>query len=416
MNSESKLKSNSPRSYEGVALTMPVSYAYQKQDDSHSAPWYIGGVLRELIKGAGIEKHDVDGFAISSFSLGVDSAITLTQAFDIAPRWIEQLPYGGCSGVIALRRAARAVQCGDANVVACIGGDAAGHRSFEVMTSQFSTFTQDASFPYGAGGPNAAFSLITQHYMDQFGASREDFGRIAVAQRYNANHYPTALFGHKTLSMEQYINSRSVAGPLHLFDCVMPCAGGEGFLVMSVERAKKLGLPYCLIASAGELHNSHSQDDVQIRGGWTEFAPQMYADAGLTPKDIDLVQTYDDYPVISMMQFEDLGFCEKGQGPKFVKTTDLSFDGSGSESNKLPHNTSGGQLSIGQAGAAAGYMGVVENIRQLTGQSEKNQVAGARYALASGYGMINYDRGLCSGAAIMAASDIDGNEGDDSNG
>ena len=115
--------------------------------------------MRELINKAGIDKAEVDGFAISSFSLGVDSVTALTQHYDISPRWIEQLPYGGCSGVIALRRAARAVQAGDANVVACIGGDAAGHRSFEVMTSVFSTFTQNASFPYGAGGPNAAFSF-----------------------------------------------------------------------------------------------------------------------------------------------------------------------------------------------------------------------------------------------------------------
>lgn len=398
----------SPQGYQGVALVAPVTYAYQKQDDSHSAPWYIGGVLRELIKKAGIKKQDVDGFAVSSFSLGVDSVTTLTQHFDIAPRWIEQLPYGGCSGVIALRRAARAVQAGDANVVACIGGDAAGHRSFEVMTSQFSTFTQNASFPYGAGGPNAAFSIITQHYMEKYDAVREDFGRIAVDQRYNANHYPHALFGHKALSMEQYINSRSVAGNLHLFDCVMPCTGGEGFLVMSVERAEELGLPYCVALSAGELHNAHSQDPVQLRGGWTEFIDQMYSDAGITAKEIDLVQTYDDYPVISMMQLEDLGFCAKGEGPKYVRSTDMRFDSSGSQPNKLPHNTCGGQLSVGQAGAAAGYMGVVENIRQLTQQADQNQVADARYGLASGYGMINYDRGLCSGAVIMAASDVSG--------
>ncbi len=382
----------------------PVTYGYQKQDDSRSAPWYIGGVLRTLIQQAGIEKSEVDGFAISSFSLGVDSVTTLTQHFDISPRWIEQLPYGGCSGVIALRRAARAVQAGDANIVACIGGDASGHRSFEVMTSQFSTFTQNASFPYGAGGPNAAFSLITQHYMDTYGATREDFGRIAVDQRYNANHYPPALFGHKTLSMQQYINSRSVAGKLHLFDCVMPCTGGEGFLVMSVERAQALGLAYCVALSAGELHNAHSQDSVQLRGGWTEFIDQMYRDAGISAMDIDLLQTYDDYPVISMMQFEDLGFCEKGQGPQFVRNTDMRFDSSGEQANKLPHNTCGGQLSVGQAGAAAGYMGVVENIRQLTQQADQNQVANARFGIVSGYGMINYDRGLCSGAVIMAAS------------
>jgi len=396
------------QSYQGVALVAPVSYAYQKQDDSHSAPWYIGGVLRELINQAGIEKSEVDGFAVSSFSMGVDTVTALTQHFDISPRWIEQLPYGGCSGVIALRRAARAVQAGDANVVACIGGDAAGHRSFEVMTSQFSTFTQNASFPYGAGGPNAAFSLITQHYMETYGATREDFGRIAVDQRYNANHYPPALFGHKTLSMEQYINCRPVAGHLHLFDCVMPCTGGEGFLVMSVERAEQLGLPYCVALSAGELHNAHPRDPVQLRGGWTEFIDQMYTDAGISRNDIDMVQTYDDYPVISMMQFEDLGFCKKGEGPEFVQSTDMRFDSSGEAENKLPHNTCGGQLSVGQAGAAAGYMGVVENIRQLTQQVENNQVPNARYGLASGYGMINYDRGLCSGAVIMAASDVEG--------
>jgi len=394
------------QSYTGVALVAPVSYGYQKQDDSHSAPWYIGGVLRELINQAGIKKSDVDGLAVSSFSMGVDTVTTLTQHFDISPRWIEQLPYGGCSGIIALRRAARAVQAGDTNVVACIGGDASGHRSFEVMTSQFSTFTQNASFPYGAGGP-----MITQHYMQTYGATREDFGRIAVDQRFNAIHYPPALFGDKTLSMDQYINSRPVAGHLHLFDCVMPCTGGEGFLVMSVARAEALGLPYCVPLSAGELHNAHPRDPVQLRGGWTEYIDQMYTDAGITVSDIDLLQTYDDYPVISMMQFEDLGFCDKGEGPRLVRTTDMRFDGSGELENKLPHNTCGGQLSVGQAGAAAGYMGVVENIRQLTSQAEQNQVQNARYGIASGYGMINYDRGLCSGAVIMAASNVAGGTG-----
>ena len=106
-----------------------------------------------------------------------------------------------------------------------------------------------------------------------------------------------------------------------------------------------------------------------------------------------------------MLQFEDLGFCEKGGAPQFVQDTDFRFDGSGQQANKLAHNTSGGQLSVGQAGAAAGYMGVVENIRQLTGTALGQQVNNPKYALASGYGMINYDRGLCSGAAIMRAVD-----------
>ena len=102
------------------------------------------------------------------------------------------------------------------------------------------------------------------------------------------------------------------------------------------------------------------------------------------------MQTYDDYPVISMMQFEDLGFCGKGEARGFVRERDLTVGGD------LPHNTSGGQLSAGQAGAAGGYLGLVEALRQVTGQAGPTQVEGARRALVSGFGMINYDRGVCS--------------------
>jgi len=117
--------------------------------------------------------------------------------------------------------------------------------------------------------------------------------------------------------------------------------------------------------------------------------------AGLAPEEIDLVETYDDYPVIVMMQFEDLGFCGKGEAPAFVRGHDLTVDGD------FPHNTSGGQLSTGQAGAAGGHLGLVEALRQVTGQTIGKAVPDARRALASGFGMINYDRGLCAGAAVI---------------
>lgn len=392
------------RSYEGVALLAPTSFGYARQSP-HGASWFIGHTLKAMLSQVGLSKDDVDGFAISSFSLGVDSVIPLTQHYEISPRWVEQLPYGGASGIIALRRAARAIQAGDADIIACVGGDGAAHRSFERTAGEFSSFTVDASFPYGAGGPNAAFAMITRNYMERYGATREDFARIAVDQRYNANHYAPALLGHKTLSTEQYLAARPIAGPLHLFDCVMPCAGGEGFLVMSEERARDTGQPFCLISAADELHNAHREDPVQERGGWTEYAHDLYQRAGLGPRDINLVQTYDDYPVISMMQLEDLGFCNKGEGPAFVRETDMRFDGSGPQNKKLPHNTSGGQLSVGQAGSAAGYLGVTETLRQLTNSAGNNQVNGARHAMVSGFGMVNYDRGLCSAAAILSGAD-----------
>ena len=125
---------------------------------------------------------------------------------------------------------------------------------------------------------------------------------------------------------------------------------------------------------------------------------ELYAMAEAAPADIDLLQTYDDYPVITMMQIEDLGFCEKGGAASFVRLRDLTIDGD------FPHNTSGGQLSAGQAGAAGGFLGLVEAIRQVTGTAGPPQVSQARLALVSGFGMINYDRGVCSGAAGISGT------------
>jgi acetyl-CoA acetyltransferase len=220
-----------------------------------------------------------------------------------------------------------------------------------------------------------------------------------VAQRENALRYPHALF-RKPLTLEEYLAARPVAEPLHLYDCVMPCAGAEGFLVMRRSKADELGVAHANVLATLERHNAFADDPVQLRGGWALDREELFAQAGVGHGDINFVQTYDDYPVISFMQLEDLGFCAKGEAPQFVRAHTLTADGT------FPHNTSGGQLSAGQAGAAGGFLGLVEAIRQLTGEALGAPVADARIGLVSGFGMINYDRGLCSGAAILAASTV----------
>ena len=259
------------------------------------------------------------------------------------------------------------------------------------MLSSFSRFSQDASYPYGSGGPNGSFSLITSHYMETYGTGREELGKLCVAQRDNALKYPHALM-KKPLTLEQYMKARLVADPIRLFDCVMPCAGGEGYLVMREDEAKALKLPYAHIRSTIERHNAYPDDPVQYRGGWVLDTDEFWGMAGITPQQIDLLQTYDDYPVISVMQMEDLGFCDKGAAGEFIKENTFTVDGT------FPHNTSGGQLSVGQAGAAGGFLGLVEAIRQVTGEAVENAVPDARIAAVSGFGMINFDRGLCSAA------------------
>jgi acetyl-CoA acetyltransferase len=301
--------------------------------------------------------------------------------------------------VIALRRAARAVQAGDAEIVACIGADTNHVDTFRQTVATFSQFANDAVYPYGSGGPNSSFAFLTDHYMREFGAQREDFGRLCIAQRENALPVPHAMM-KRPLTMEQYLEARVIAEPLRLFDCVMPCAGAEAYFVMTVDRAKSLGLTYATILSTIERHNAFPDDRIQYRGGWAMDIDEFYDEAGVGPGDIDFVQAYDDYPVICFMQIEDLGFCAKGEAPAFVRNHDLTTNGD------FPFNTSGGQLSVGQAGAGGGYIGVVETLRQFANQTLGNVVEDARHGLVSCFGMINYDRGLCTSAAMLRRSTL----------
>ena len=389
------MKTNSNRSgYDGIVVTSPVSIPYERYSPE-PAQWWFGRALSALGISSGLGPADIDGLCASSFSLAPDTAVGLTQHFGLTPRWLDHIPTGGAAGVMALRRAARAVQSGDAGIVACIAADTNQVDSFRTMLGSFSRFSQDAVLPYGAGGPNGSFALMTREYMRAYGIGREEFGKLCVAQRHNALHYPHALM--KTpLGLQQYLEARKIADPLTLYDCVMPCAGAEAYLVMQENVAADLGLPFARLLSTIERHNAYPDDPVQLRGGWAMDADELWGMAGVKPAEVDLLQTYDDYPVIIAMQFEDLGFCEKGASAEFIRHHTFTFDGS------FPHNTSGGQLSAGQAGAAGGFLGMVEAIRQLTGAAGLNAVSNPRIAAVSGFGMINFDRGLCSGAAILA--------------
>jgi acetyl-CoA acetyltransferase len=382
------------KSYDGVVACLPVTIPYRRYS-TNSAHWWLGRALHAVVKGAGLRPKDIDGFAVSSFTVGPDTAVGLTQHFGLSPRWLDHIPFGGASGIVALRRAARAVQAGDAEIVACVAGDTNHVDSFRKTLSTFSRFAQDAVYPYGSGGANASFALITKNYMNAYGARREDFAKLCIAQRDNALSIPHAMM-KKKLTLDEYMAARPIADPIHLFDCVMPCAGAEALLVCREDTARSLNLPGARILATIERHNAFPSDPMQIRGGWALDVDELWSMAGLKPDDVDFVETYDDYPVISMMQFEDLGFCRKGEGPDFVRSHSFTNDGT------FPHNTSGGQLSVGQAGAAGGSLGLVEAMRQLMGEPLGTKVPDAEACLVSGFGMINYDRGLSSCAAILA--------------
>src|SRR5204863_536794 len=227
-----------------------IPYVRYSTKDAH---WFLGRALSSLLDESGLKKEQLDGLCVSSFTLFPDTAVGLTQHFGLSPRWLDHIPMGGASGVVALRRAARAVQTGDAEIVACIAGDTNHVDSFRQNLADFSRFARDAVYPFGAGGPNASFALLTSYYMRQYGIAAADFGKLCVAQRNNALKSPHALL-KKPLGLDEYLNARPIADPLKLFDCVMPCAGAEGFLVTTEDRARSAGLPFARVLGTIERH------------------------------------------------------------------------------------------------------------------------------------------------------------------
>src|SRR5713101_5069963 len=226
--------------YDDVVIAVPVTLPYMRYS-IRGAHWFLAGALAELMQRSGLAKHQIDGLCVSSFTLAPDTAVGLTQHLGLTLRWLDHIPMGGACGIVALRRAARAVQFGDAEVVACVAGDTNHTDSFRLNLATFSQFARDAVYPYGSGGANASFAFLTAHYMRTYGARPEDFGKLCVAQRANALSFPHALM-KKPLTLDEYLTARLIADPLRLFDCVMPCAGADAFLVLRRSHAEDLGL------------------------------------------------------------------------------------------------------------------------------------------------------------------------------
>jgi acetyl-CoA acetyltransferase len=247
---------------------------------------------------------------------------------------------------------------------------------------------------YGYGGPNSLMALIQRLHMENFGTTLEQIGKIAMAQRFNAINNPQALF-REPMSLQDYLNSRMISDPVRLFDCVMPCSGAECIILASEEKAKQLTdkLVY-LVTDAEKIHYQVTN----MLPDKTTFGMKLVGEkifSEVKREDIDLFEIYDDYPIAVMIQIEDFGYCKKGDGGKFVDAHDLTYRGD------FPVNTGGGELSVGQAGLAGGFLHVVEALRQLRGEADGHQVAKAQRALVTGIGWLNYGRNLGTTSALV---------------
>ncbi len=378
--------------FDGVRIVGAGQTVYSKRSP-HGVHRLLYEAGTAALKDAGLEWGRVDGLAVTSFMLPPDNVAIVAEHLGIEARFMFQGVYGGASGVIGMTQAARAIRDGACDVVVVAAADAFDVTSHNATLDHFNTSVRDFMSPQGFGGANGMFALHTRLYMERYGATREDFGRFCIALRANALRNPNALF-KEALTMDAYLNARQIADPLRLYDCVLPCVGGDAIVLVSERIADTLQGPSLRILASEEIHNYPAHDVYGLPGGWEGFADRLYERAGCGPTDLDFAQVYDDYPVMSFVQLEGLGICPKGEAARFVRETDITIDG------QFPVNTGGGQLSAGQAGASGGMIGLVEGVTQLLGRADGRQVDCER-GVVSGYGMVAYGRGLSSSAAIL---------------
>ena len=378
--------------YAGVYIVGAGQAEYQKRSDK-TAIRVLWEALHAGLRSAQLSFRSVQGLALTCFVLPPDNVTTVAEHFGIEARFLFHGVYGGASGIIGMLHAARAIRDGDADVIAVLAGDVFDVAAHNEMLDRFNSSMRDWMAPHGFGGANGTFALHTRLYMETFGATLEDLGRLPVAQRHNAMGNPNALL-RTPMSMQDYLTARPIADPLRLYDCVMPCVGGDCIILASERVARTLEGPKVRILGGGEMHNYPANDVFSLRAGWEDIGPRMYSQAGIGPQDLDFAQLYDDYPVMEFLQLEGLGIAPRGASHLFLREHDVRFSGD------FPINTGGGQLSGGQAGASGGMIGVVEGVLQLRGEGGARQVHCSRGVLA-GYGMVAYGRGLSCSAAII---------------
>ncbi|KFG90943.1 Thiolase [Sphingobium herbicidovorans NBRC 16415] len=331
---------------------------------------------------AGIAVPEIDGFAY--FAGGFDTPFLVETLGIPEVRYTASLTGsgGGSAGIVGL--AASAIVSGLAEVVVCVGAVQQTQVRYGAMTTAYAATPQSAFYKSAAlVGPGHMFALLARRHMHLYGTRREHFAEVALTARANAANHPRALM-RKPLTLDQYMAAPPIADPHCLYDFCLESDGAVAVIVTSAERAKDLRQrPVQVLASthggAGEwgrsIYTMNMSDDTFASSGHAAVARRLYEMAGVGPNDIDVAQIYDHFTSQVIMQLEDYGFCDKGEGGPFVASGAIRLDG-----GKIPVNTDGGQLS----GAYIwGMTHVQEAVEQLRGTAV-NQVSGAEVALVTG--------------------------------
>jgi acetyl-CoA acetyltransferase len=341
---------------------------------------------RRVLDDAGITKDQIDGL-ITCNSMAepyMYHAETIAEYMQIFPHYCMAIGAGGSSTFSVMHHAASAIVTGVCDTVLISMADSlrSGLSREQAMLVQSSTGHAQFESPYGPTVP-AYYALIAQAHMHTYGTTAEQFAAIAVACRKHAALNPAAQM-REPITVDDVVNSRMIADPLHLLDCSLVSDGGSAIIMTSADRASDFPHQpvYLLGVGEGHSHEYISQARNLTTSAAVDSGKRAFEMAGLGPKDIDLAQLYDCFTPTVLIELEDLGFCAKGEAGAFVETGEIELGGS------LPVNTHGGLLSHCHPGNPGSMYHLTEAIFQLRRQAGERQVKDAEIALVHGQGGI----------------------------
>jgi acetyl-CoA C-acetyltransferase len=370
-------------SIKGKAYIVGVyEHPTRKADDKSVAQLHAESA-RGAIADAGLTKADIDGYFCAGDAPGL-GPLSMADYMGLKLRHIDSTDSGGSSYIIHVGHAAEAIALGKCSIaLITLAGRPRSEGQATGTAARTAQNTPDAPFenPFSPATANM-YAMCAMRHAYEYGTTSEQLAWIKVAASHHAQYNPHAVL-RDVVTVDDVVNSPMIADPLHRLDCCVISDGGGAIIVAAPEVAKSLNRPLVRILGAAEApkHQMGGRMELTYSGAvWS--GPPAFAEAGVKPADIKYASIYDSFTITVLMQIEDLGFCEKGQGGRFVADGNL-ISGTG----RLPFNTDGGGLCNNHPANRGGLTKVVEAVRQLRGEAHPRvQVANCDLALAHGTG------------------------------
>ena len=377
--------------YAGTTAIAGIGATEFSKDSGRSELALAVEAVAAALDDAGLAPSDVDGMV--TYSADTNPDIDIARSLGIGDlTFLDRVHYGGgaCCGTV--QHAAMAVATGVADVVVCYRAfnERSGHRfGTGVQDRPVMPTAENAQFawysPFGLLTPASWAAMFARRYMHATGATSEDLGRIAVADRKHAATNPKAFFYGKPITLDDHQASRWIVEPLHLLDCCQESDGGQAIVVTSLERARDLAQAPAVIqaasqgsASGQDMMTSYYRDDMAHLPEMGLVARQLWETSGLGPSDIQTAVLYDAFTPFVLNTIEEFGFCGWGEAKDFIRDGNIELGGS------LPINTHGGQL--GEA-YIHGMNGIAEGVRQVRGTSVNQVPAVENVVVTAGTGV-----------------------------